>query len=834
MDSWRLNGSNYPIWSFRLKMELARKNLSDMINLVRLSEQKADPDFNTKNGKAMGIIVSSIDNNQLKYVENEFSAYHMWEKLRQHYEGQTDYDRTEAENNYVLITWTDEAETAEDYIDRFKKTAQRYRNLGGKPTDQQLVIRFLSSLPPRLKNLRRTLSLKEEWKDKPDEIYKFLIREESYDKADDQDQLAVIKQNKSENVFRASHGRKKKETSLSAEHRDKKTFRQKSQQREMIKCTFCNRTGHIAKYCHKRIDQLEDKEVSNGAKNESSNYSTEYLFSASSVNNEASDEQSLAASSDLSTGAIIIDTGATCHMTGEKDCLFNVAQCKKTVTTANGEKVKCNRIGELLIKMRGGGHMKLRHVVYVPDMPGTLVSARKLMNTTEGKCNMLVTNEACTVYRNKEIIAKANYDPETKLYTINGRLKVYEAAGIASTQDTALIWHLRLGHLSYPAINQLKKASNGLPDINFQHKSTCDGCIRGKMSLSSHPKEATRKDWKIGELIHTDIAGPMSIESRGGSKYYIVFVDQKTGYTWTYFMKSKSEVPLKIEEFLKNLKSITGGEASVKVLRSDYEQVYKSEVTKKLLDDYNIKPEWSAPYSHWQNGTAERMIRTLTESGRAMMIQSQMSKIWWAEAVATATFIRNRVLNHKDSTMTPYEAMTGYKPNIRNLKIFGSRCYRHVPKELRSKWDPKASECIFIGYSENAKAYKVWDISASKAVVSTEVKFDEMTNHEVNDQESDSSDSDSDQDEISKPIPSRAKSITFRDPYTRLLTYDKELDTNRTEYEAHQNSIINSHFSKPYFIPPSSPTETILRRGDPKDPPPVCKSTRNRIPKRYY
>jgi hypothetical protein len=69
--------------------------------------------------------------------------------------------------------------------------------------------------------------------------------------------------------------------------------------------------------------------------------------------------------------------------------------------------------------------------------------------------------------------------------------------------------------------------------------------------LRRHEKQATRKDWELGELIHTDIAGPMFSESRGGSKYFITFIDQKTGYVWVYFMKKKSEVPEKFMEFMK-------------------------------------------------------------------------------------------------------------------------------------------------------------------------------------------------------------------------------------------------------------------------------------------
>ena len=45
--------------------------------------------------------------------------------------------------------------------------------------------------------------------------------------------------------------------------------------------------------------------------------------------------------------------------------------------------------------------------------------------------------------------------------------------------------------------------------------------------------------------------------------------------------------------------------------------------------------------------------------------------------------------------MTPYEAWKGYKPNVNHLRIFGCSSYTHIPKDERSKMDPKAKKSIF-------------------------------------------------------------------------------------------------------------------------------------------
>jgi hypothetical protein len=53
--------------------------------------------------------------------------------------------------------------------------------------------------------------------------------------------------------------------------------------------------------------------------------------------------------------------------------------------------------------------------------------------------------------------------------------------------------------------------------------------------------------------------------------------------------------------------------------------------------------------------------------------------------------------------MTFEEKFTGKKPNVSHLILFGSIAYMHVPDEKRSKLDPKAKKCIFIGYSLEQK-----------------------------------------------------------------------------------------------------------------------------------
>ena len=93
-----------------------------------------------------------------------------------------------------------------------------------------------------------------------------------------------------------------------------------------------------------------------------------------------------------------------------------------------------------------------------------------------------------------------------------------------------------------------------------------------------------------------------------------------------------------------------------------------------------IHHEFTIPHSPEQNGVAERMNRTLVESARSMIAHAGLSDGYWAEAVATAAYVRNRMPTAAFSgSITPYQQWYGRKPNISHLKVFGCMAYALIP-----------------------------------------------------------------------------------------------------------------------------------------------------------
>ena len=111
------------------------------------------------------------------------------------------------------------------------------------------------------------------------------------------------------------------------------------------------------------------------------------------------------------------------------------------------------------------------------------------------------------------------------------------------------------------------------------------------------------------------------------------------------------------------------------------------------------------------------------EMARCLLFEKDLPKKFWAEAVNTVVFLLNRLPTRALQNKTPYEAWHGYKPSIKNLKIFGCLCFTYVPLVRRDKLDKKAETDIFVGYNNVTKGYRVFQPQTKKVIVSRDIKF---------------------------------------------------------------------------------------------------------------
>eukprot|EP00253_Pinus_taeda_P015873 PITA_15873 len=108
---------------------------------------------------------------------------------------------------------------------------------------------------------------------------------------------------------------------------------------------------------------------------------------------------------------------------------------------------------------------------------------------------------------------------------------------------------------------------------------------------------------------------------------------------------------------------------------------------------------------------------------RSMLKAKHLPNDYWAEAVHCAAYILNRCPTKVVMNRVPEEAWSGRKQGVTHMKVFGCVAYAHIPDHLRGKVDNKGEKCIFIGYSDESKAYRLYIPSTKKFFVSRDVQF---------------------------------------------------------------------------------------------------------------
>lgn len=373
----------------------------------------------------------------------------------------------------------------------------------------------------------------------------------------------------------------------------------------------------------------------------------------------------------------------------------------------------------------------IESVLYVPNLGTNLISIAAV--TAVGLSVHFIETKV-TFKKNKAVVMIGERIGKT-LYHLSILPKLSE---MQQQTDTAFlsvppptpidVWHQRLAHVSYKTILKMssKQLVEGLqlPANTSTPKQPCLGCVSGKMQRSPFPIGRERAN-KVGQLIHSDVCGPMHVSTPGRAKFFALFTDDYSGWRAVYFLKQKSEVAESFKNFVNTLRSETGH--TVHTLRADNGGEFVNQSLKTWLSDRAIRIETSAPYSPEQNGVSERANRTIMEGARSLIYAKHLPLELWGEAIACTVYSLNRVCN-STSPLTPYENWYGKKPDISHFRIFGSTAFIHVPKAERRKLESKSFKCYFVGYSLTQKAYRFWDPVGRKIKISRDVIFDENCN----------------------------------------------------------------------------------------------------------
>ena len=412
-----------------------------------------------------------------------------------------------------------------------------------------------------------------------------------------------------------------------------------------------------------------------------------------------------------------VDSGASVHLTARKDWLENVTDNTdmKEIMVANKSTLPVLSSGDIKLKsiVNNKDHdVVIKNAMYVPDLTTNLLSVSQLIKNGN---KVIFDDKLCKIYdsQNKLVAEAENIDNVYKL-------KYHKMQqGTASLAITGTVLHRRFAHINYKDLSKMHQgAVEGLTCIGKLHcDDTCEVCCEGKQARGSFKNKGTRAKNKL-EMVHADLCGPMEVPSIGGSKYFLLFEDDYSRMCFVYFLKHKSEAIEHFKEFKEMVEKQTG--SRIKGLRSDNGGEFCGKEFEGFLKKHGIIHQKTNPHTPEQNGMLERLNRTIVEKARCLLFDADLDKSFWAEAVNTAVYLRNRSIA-SGLEKTPYEAWHDKKPNVSHVRIFGSDAMVHVPKAKRLKLDKKSEKMILVGFSENIKGYRLYNKETKKVITSRDV-----------------------------------------------------------------------------------------------------------------
>lgn len=491
------------------------------------------------------------------------------------------------------------------------------------------------------------------------------------------------------------------------------------------RCNYCNIYGHEEKDCqHKLSGAVPCPYCKIYGHTEEECYRKQRNNSSAQLAQTYNGYAAGRSSTPRSRSEFLLDSGASSHMTDQLWMIENFTPMEPGAKWIKG-------IGQARSAILGTGNINvitsvngtscrrtIHNVLYAPSLGVNLFSVGA---ATAGGAEIHFTDSKAVVTRNGVIEMTASRIGD-QLYCLDIDIPKENESYIARPfQNSIHEWHCRLGHIGYQTI--IKMATTNavigldLPAGTKPPLDRCHACALGKMKRCTF-QLSTSHSQRIGSLIHSDVCGPMQVASLGGARYYVSFHDDFSGFRAVYFLTRKSEVPDCCKAFFATLHTQTGN--LVTALRTDGGTEYKP--LEPWMKMKGIRHETTTRYTPQQNGVSERDNRTIVEGARTLLYSNKAIPLTlWAEAVNCFVYTLNRTLSKTCPTITPFEAWYHRKPDVSNLRIFGSEFYVLVPQELRRKLDAKGLLCIFVGNSETQKGDRYWDPTTGKINISRDV-----------------------------------------------------------------------------------------------------------------
>ena len=227
----------------------------------------------------------------------------------------------------------------------------------------------------------------------------------------------------------------------------------------------------------------------------------------------------------------ILDSGMTDHMSPQKSMFktYEPVNTNHKVFTTNGG------VGKGTIDFN---KVILKDVLYVTDLKANLLSLTQVVIDTAWR--FILDSESCF------LCIKATGKKISSVRRIGGLLldgleedAWQQAAYSTQSEQSVILLHRRFGH---PSFHLLKTTHPTMfKGLNIE-SLTCEACQFVTHERTPFPQTNHRLQSTF-ECIHSDVWGPYSVLGLSHHRWFILFVDDFSRYTWVYLLKTKTEIP---------------------------------------------------------------------------------------------------------------------------------------------------------------------------------------------------------------------------------------------------------------------------------------------------
>ncbi|CAI7796428.1 unnamed protein product [Closterium sp. NIES-53] len=236
--------------------------------------------------------------------------------------------------------------------------------------------------------------------------------------------------------------------------------------------------------------------------------------------------------------------------------------------------------------------------------------------------------------------------------------------------------------------------------------SPCVLCVGGKLARHTFPDRGSDADDAVA-VEHIELCGLFRVAAKDGSLYFLFPEDRKTHDVWKRPVAKKSDVLREFEKWLLVAERQT--KMSVLMLRSDCRGEFLGKQFTNFVDGKGIIHDFTCPYTPQQNGMVEQEMRTVA--------------VWVRNCLERSTL---------PPGMTPYQLLTGKKPNLTLAWVWGCMAQFLVPKQRGGgKLKPKARWGLHLGVSKESRGWEILDLTDNRVFTMSNVVFYEMMSLEV-------------------------------------------------------------------------------------------------------